>query len=297
MQIFNRFYNFKDYVRMNHKIILKAILSLLLLAEVSFGGAWTQKKGSGYFQLGSQIIRANEFYEPDGNKIDITTLGDYTITIYGEYGVTENFTLFGSFPVLRRLTLNRIEGKTSGFEYFPGDSKTGVSDFDIGIKYGLARFGSTVLSASLSFGIPVGDNTQINGLYTGDGEWNQQISVGLGHSFSAPIYLSADVGFNNRVEGFSDEMRYNFEIGYNWRKFLFIFKASGVETLRNGADEVLGGSGGLFANNQQYLIFGPEIVYNFNDSFGFNAGAVTATRAQNVVSGIAYRFGAFFKVN
>lgn len=277
-------------------VILILAMSFLFLNEKFFAGAWTQQKGKGYFQIGSQILRANQFYEPGGNKIDITTLGDYTVTFYGEYGITNKLTVIGSLPVFRRITLNRVEGINSGTELFGGDTKNGISDFDIGVKYSIAKFGSTVMSASLTIGIPVGDNKQKNGLYTGDGEWNQQLSVGIGHSFSGPFYFSADAGFNNRVEGYSDEVRYNLEIGYSWEKFIFIMKANGVETLRNGVDAVLGGAGGLFANNQQYLVFGPEIVYSFNESLGVNAGAVTATRAENVVSGIAYRVGVFFKL-
>ncbi len=275
-------------------VLLFSILFIFILSKSINAGAWTQQMGKGYFQIGSQILRADQFYEPGGNKVDITTIGDYTVTFYGEYGVTNNFTIFGSFPLFKRITLNRVEELNSGKELFGGDSKNGISDFDIGLKYGIAKFGPTVLSLSLSFGIPVGDNKQQNGLYTGDGEWNQQLAVGIGHSFSGPFYISADVGFNNRVEGYSDEVRYNVEFGYSWQKFIFIMKANGVETLRNGSDAVLGGEGGLFANNQQYLVFGPEIVYSFNESLGVNAGAVTATRAENVVSGIAYRVGVFF---
>ena len=277
-------------------VMLFSIIFIFLFSKSLTAGAWTQQKGKGYFQIGSQILRANQFYEPGGNKIDITTLGDYTVTFYGEYGITNDLTVIGSIPFFRRITLNRVEGINSGAELFGGDSKNGISDFDIGLKYGIAKFGSTVLSVSLSIGIPVGDTEQKNGLYTGDGEWNQQLAVGIGHSFSGPFYFSADVGFNNRVEGYSDEVRYNLELGYSWQKFIFIMKANGVETLRNGVDAVLGGAGGLFANNQQYLVFGPEIVYSFNESLGVNAGAVTATRAENVVSGIAYRVGVFFKL-
>jgi hypothetical protein len=276
--------------------LLFSILFIFILSKNITAGAWTQQKGNGYFQIGSQIIRANKFYEPGGKKIDITTLGDYTITFYAEYGLTKDLTIFTSIPFFRRLTLNRVEEINSGVELFPGDTKNGISDFDIGVKYGIAKFGSTVLSTSLNFGIPVGDNEQKNGLYTGDGEFNQQLAIGIGHSFSGTFYLSADVGFNRRVKGYSDEIRYNLEFGYSWQKLIFIMKASGVETLRNGVDAVLGGAGGLFANNQQYLVFGPEIVYSFNESIGVNAGAVTATRAENVVSGIAYRVGVFFKL-
>jgi len=276
-------------------ILLIIVISITWVGE-SFGGAWTQKKGKAYFQLGSRTTIANKFYEPGGKKVDITTLGDYVFSVFGAYGVTDDITVFGSFPFLRRLTVNRIEGKESGIEYFPGDSKTGISDFSIGTKVRLLKFGSSVLSASLSFGIPIGDNTQKSGLYTGDGEFNQHLTLNIGHSFSGPLYMSGNIGFNNRTKGYSDEFTYYFEAGYKFtKKLLAIMKFNGRETLKNGTDETLGGAGGLFANNQRYLAFGPEIIYSINNSFGVNAGLVTAAFGENVVSGLAYKIGFYIK--
>lgn len=276
---------------------LKILFGLILIPSLLSASGWTQKKGTGYFQLSSQVIRANEFYEPGGNKIDITTFGDYTVSLYAEYGLTDRLTAYGSFPFIKRLTLNRIEGEQSGKEIFAGDSKTGVADFYVGLRYGLGRIGNTSFAASIHFGIPVGDNEQPSGLYTGGGEFNQQISLGVGHSFSGKMYGAAKVGYNNRNEGYSDEIRYNLEIGYRvLSNLLFILKANGVETMRNGSDATLGGTAGLFANNQQYLAYGPEIIYSFNDMIGLNAGVYSATRAENVVAGLAYKLGFFYKL-
>ncbi len=272
------------------------VVAFLLFAEFNFANGWTQKKGNGYVQFSSRITVADEFYEPGGNKVDITTFGDYTFSFFANYGITNKLTIFGSFP-FKRLTLNRIEGRNSGTVFFPGDSKNGISDFNVGLKYGLGKIGSTSFAVSLSFGIPIGDNEQPNGLYTGDGELNQQISLGFGHSFKGPIYIAGAVGFNNRVNDYSDEFKYNFEIGYRISKpLLLMFKVNGVETLRNGGDERLGGTAGLFANNQNYLAYGPEVIYSLTEIVGLNLGAYSATRAENVVSGIAYKAGVFFRI-
>jgi hypothetical protein len=58
-----------------YSVLLFSILFVFILSKSITAGAWTQQKGKGYFQIGSQILRANQFYEPGGNKIDITTLG------------------------------------------------------------------------------------------------------------------------------------------------------------------------------------------------------------------------------
>jgi hypothetical protein len=142
-----------------------------------------------------------------------------------------------------------------------------------------------------------GDNTQKNGLYTGDGEFNQLLRFQFGYSFfPVPVYFTSDVGFSNRSKGYSDEFRYAAEIGYNLRnKFIIAFKIRGVESLRNGNDTVTGGMGGLFANNQSYLSYGPEISYLIIRAVGLSAAIEGATRGENVLSAPAYSIGVILR--
>ena len=58
-------------------------------------------------------------------------------------------------------------------------------------------------------GLPIGDDTQTNGLLTGDGELNQLLALEAGHSFyPRPIYFTGEMGVNNRMNGYSDEFHY-----------------------------------------------------------------------------------------
>jgi hypothetical protein len=279
-------------------IILLAIFAGLLLATESVrAGAWTQKRGRGYYELKFYFINANRFYEPDGRIINIPRLGEYTTSFYAEYGINDRLTLTGDFPFYKRITLNRQIGNRSGFVFFPGDSVSGISDAEIGLRLGLLRGGATVISAGLKFGLPLGDNTQANGLLTGDGEFNQILSLQLGHSFyPAPVYFTGEAGVNNRTKGYSDEFRYEAELGYALTRALTVnLKINGVESFRNGSDEVRGGMGGLFANNQRYLAYGPGVFYQFYKNLGVNARAAFATRGQNVLARPQFFFGVFLK--
>lgn len=165
------------------------------------------------------------------------------------------------------------------------------------MRLGLLRGGPTVISAGFKFGLPIGDNTQANGLLTGDGEFNQILSLQLGHSFyPAPIYFTSEAGVNNRTNGYSDEFRYEAEVGYTFGKRLTVnFKINGVESFQNGDDEVKGGMGGLFANNQEYLAYGSGMFYNFYKNIGVNARAAFASRGQNVLARPQFFFGVFLK--
>jgi hypothetical protein len=281
------------------KSIVYFCLLFLFLSSVNQvgAGAWTQKRAQGFYKLSFRLIRADRFYEPTGNKIDIPTLSDYTTTFYGEYGVTDWLTLVANVPVFKRITLNKQVGSNSGFVFFEGDSKSGVADSEVGVRFGLLRGGGSVLSIEVLFGLPIGDDSQTNGLLTGDGEFNQLIKAQFGHSFyPVPLYFSGEFGINNRTKGYSDEWYYAAEIGYTFsNKFLVSFKLRGVESRKNGNDTVVGGMGGLFANNQSYLSFGPEVSYIINETFGISAGIESATQAENVLSAPAFSFGIFVK--
>jgi len=279
-------------------IVYFCLLFLFLSSANQVGaGAWTQKRGKGFYKLSFRLIRADQFYEPTGNKIDIPTLSDYTTTFYGEYGLTARLTLVANVPMFKRVTLNKQVGSNSGFVFFEGDSKSGVADSEVGVRLGLLPGGSSVLSAEILFGLPIGDDSQTNGLLTGDGEFNQLIKAQFGHSFyPKPLYFSGEFGFNNRTKGYSDEWHYAAEIGYTFsNKFLVSFKLRGVESRKNGNDTVVGGMGGLFANNQSYLSYGPEVSYIINETFGISAGIESATRAENVLSAPAFSFGVFVR--
>lgn len=281
----------------NLKIYLIILLGWIMATDSAHAGAWTQKRGRGYYELKFYFINAARFYEPDGRIISIPTLGEYTTGFYGEYGITDWLTLTGDFPFYKRITLNRQLGNRSGFVFFPGDAVSGISDAEIGGRVGLLRNGPTVLSAVWRLGIPLGDNTQANGLFTGDGEFNQLFALQLGHSFyPAPLYFTSEAGFNNRTQGYSDELRYEAELGYSvTRAWAMYFKINGVESFHNGNANVRGGMGGLFANNQRFLAYGPGVFYAFYKNLGVNARAAFATRGQNVLARPQYFFGVFLK--
>ena len=281
-----------------NSFILTMLIGAFAITGTSEAGPWPQKKRSGFYKLGFGFVRATTFIEPNGNRVSIPTLADYTFSFYGEHGITDRLTAIAYLPLVQRLTLNRQIGKETGAVFFEGDEKTGIADADIGLRFGLAQFGGTVISAELSLGIPIGDHTQQSGLWTGDGEFNQRISVGIGHSFyPAPAFVAVQAGVNNRTKGFSDEFRFDAEAGYTFGgKLTAIAKLRGLEPFRNGDDNVTGGTGGLFANNQRYLAYGIEMAYSITEEIGFSLSVEGATRGQSILSAPAYATGLYLKL-
>lgn len=271
-----------------------SLITCIALATTALADGWPQPRGHGYYKLGYRIVRATEFYQPDGSRIPIPTLGEHTISFYGEYGLTNRITVLAYIPFFERITLNRVEGRESGFEFFEGDVVTGIADAEAGARIGLARIGPMVLSAGLAVGVPLGDDAQPNGLLTGDGEWNQRLRIEGGYSFyPTPAYAAASAGFNNRMRGFSDEIVYAVEGGYTFAALTLVGRLRGVESLKNGDASVTGGMGGLFANNQRYLAYGAEVIYTRHGRYGLSVAADAATRARNVLAAPAFSVGVF----
>jgi len=259
-------------------------------------GGWTQKKGNGYFKLGQNVIRGNQFYNGTGEIVDITTVGIYQTTFYGEYGFSDRFNGILYAPLYSRVTINRVRfssGKTQS-----GDEYNGIGDADLGLKYAVLKDKKVALSASLMLGLPLGNpsggNTEL--LQTGDGEFNQYFLVEAGYSFSEHLYANVGVGFNHRTKGFSEEFRWNVELGYYQdKKFLIALKSFNVHSFKNGEPEGSAGNG-IFSNNIEFMSIGPEFSVWIKQNTGISFSAQGAFSGSFILAEPAYFFGVFFQL-
>lgn len=167
---------------------------------------------------------------------------------------------------------------------------------DVSLRFGLRQYRPAVLSLRLLFGLPTGNSEQANGLVTGDGEFNQMLMLEAGHSFyPRPFYVIGEIGVNNRTKNFSDEFRYGGEVGYTFlRNFTAIMRVNGVQSLRNGTDESLGGMGGLYGNNVSYLALAPSLTYKIAGSLGITGGVDGAAFGENVLAAPTFSLGIFW---
>lgn len=278
------------------------LLSIFILSAIfaQAGGGWVQEKSGAYFKIGQNAIVADNFFNLNGEIIDITTISLYTTSLYGEYGLSDKLTAIAYIPFFVRSTLNKVERRQSG-KIEPGDEINSFGDTDLGLKYSLISNSDIALSATLIFGLPFGqtaggqtENGDARILQTGDGEFNQLIMLEASHSFyPKPVYISAGVGFNNRTQNFSDEIRFSFELGYSFNEhFNTALKVYAVHSLMNGNPG--GGAGnGVFGNNVEYISVTPEIAYTFKSDFGLSASIGLAPYAANLLAAPNYGIGVF----
>jgi hypothetical protein len=289
--------------------LIKRCIIIGLLASITLpataGGPWTQKKGEGYFKLSEYWLIYNQHYTDLGLIDPNVTTGIFNTSIYGEYGITDRVTATLFFPFFSRNYTNNIVSKATGKTIIKGDALNSIGDSDIGIKYSLTKPGAKFpIAASLVLGVPLGkDVGGVNdNLQTGDGEFNQILNLdagrGLKLSESLNSYASINLGFNNRTNNFSDELRYGIELGVGIKNKLWLIgRMYGVESLRNGAVSSSITSTGIFANNTEFLSVGFEAAYYVSKRFGVSASITGAVRGEIIAAAPAYNFGFFYDMS
>ena len=268
-------------------------LILAMTPSVLTAQAWTKNKGAGFYKLDFTSIKATDVFDTKGNVVPFRTLGNYTTSFYGEYGITNKITAIVYVPFFVRNVVNETKGAQTGTIIEKGIENNNFGDVDLGFRFALP-IKAFAVSANVLFGLPTGDAKQADALFTGDGEFNQMLKIAVGTG-KKRWWTQGALGFNNRTKGFSDEFRYDFEFGYKFfnDRLLAIFKINGIESLNNGT--VKAANTGLFSNNVEYMGLGPEFLYyaNAKKTIGISARVAGALKGQNVLAAPSLSLGVF----
>lgn len=264
---------------------LATVILLTLSVNICIGQAWTKPKGKGFYKLDYSTIRSEKVFNDDGVIVDAPKLSNSAISLYGEHGISDRITLQAYVP----LVINNVDALSGTSTN--SISKSGLGDIDIALSYALKTSGVAV-SLSALLGLPTGYN-EGDALVTGDGEFNQMIKLNAG-SGAEKWWTQAGLGFNNRTNNYSDEIRYNAEFGYKFvpSKFYAILKIGGISTLRNGtrAPNTLG----LYSNDVSYFAPAIELMYYIKPNLGLTLrGAGAGSGATNVQASPQVGFSLF----
>ena len=274
---------------MNGFVFAGLLMGVMILdSSIAHAGGWTQPKGRGYFKLSQQVISAESLFTANGSKTEIPTVSGYTTSLYGEFGVTDRVTLVGYMPVYTHFGVD-----AEGF-----DATTGVGDWDAGIRIGILTKGPTVVGLQAMAGLPLGESGGDIVLWTGDGEFNQHVSLQVGHSlYPAPAYLIGEIGYNNRKssdsrdDNYADELRYSLQAGYTIAERIGVSVwLRGVEALDRADDEFHP------RNDLEYLSFGSQIDIHVLPNAGITAGMSRFTRSHNLLDAPVWEVGLFLKL-
>ena len=289
-------------------IFSSAIICVTIWAHGQSG--WSKPKGTGFFKLSQDILRANSFFNPDGDVIDITTTAVYSTNIYGEFGISDRLTGILSAPLFVRSTINNRESTVDGgFE--PGDEFNGIGDISIGAQYGLIQNKSIVLALHGMLKLPTGENVggESELLQSGDGAWGFTGLLAASHSFyPTPLYVSLYGGFQWRGEAeleyeigtetvnYDDAVRWGAELGWTPENWQVAFKIAHVIPLSNGTGGGITGGSSIFGNSIAYFSITPEVAYVLDNGIGFSFAIGTAAFAKNILAAPNFNVGVFYLV-
>ncbi|MCB0581489.1 MAG: hypothetical protein KDD10_19535 [Phaeodactylibacter sp.] len=288
---------------MKKNIFLGIILFLSVQAAYA-GGGWPQPRGGGFFKLSEWWVISNQHFTDVGKLDPNVTTGIFNTSLYAEYGFTDRLTGVLYFPFFSRAYFNNTVSGTTGEVITPGEAINTVGDTDVSLKYGILANGPVALSATLTLGLPLGNDSggSAGNLQTGDGEFNQLLQVDAGRGFrigKVGAYANAYVGFNNRTNDFSDELRFGIEGGATFwdGRLTAILRLYGVQSLNNGAlPSELSNSTSIFANNTEHLSYAPELAYNISDKWGVSVSTGRAFSGRLIFANPSYSVGVFVKL-
>lgn len=199
-------------------------LSIFSYKEANAQSGWTKGKKEGFYQLSFQSMQSNDYYTLDGDLLETNQFTQQSLVFYGEYGVTDRFTIIANLPLQ---TWN-------GFE--TTEKVSGLGDLRLEFKHAILKK-YLPLTISVAPELPIGkannfakstvnDFEQIN-LPSGDGEFN--VWSTLASSFAlpnAPFYGSIFGAYNVRTEydgiQFNDQFAIGAEIGYQFAKKVWV---------------------------------------------------------------------------
>ncbi len=196
----------------------------LFSIDAAAQSGWTKAKSEGFYQLSYQTMRSNDYYSLEGNLLVTNQFSQQSLVFYGEYGVTDKFTIIANWPLQ---TWN-------GFE--TTETVSGLGDLRLEFKHALLKK-YFPLSVAVSPELPIGkanhfaqskaiDFEQIN-LPSGDGEFNVWTTLATSFALpSIPFYGNIFGSYNFRTEykgvSFSDQLAIGAEIGYHIADFVWV---------------------------------------------------------------------------
>lgn len=187
------------------------VLTLLCARGAHATSGYLRGPGSGYAKLSYWQMASHTYFTLDGTRRDSgQRLTQRGLVLFAEYGLIEHLAIAANIPLLRANS------------YSETSTALGIGDVTLELKTGVT-LGAWHIALAVAPDLPTGrslafvsDNNggRIN-LPTGDGELNVWTRVALARAIE-PLnaYASADVGYNVRTEGFSDQLGFSFELGH-----------------------------------------------------------------------------------
>lgn len=274
-------------------------LFTLLLSFTAIGlmaqSPWTKKKNEAYLQLSFTTIPTyNELFGDPSYNTE-REIGDNTLQLYTEYGLSDKTTLLVNVP-LKMVSSNDLVTSTTN-PLTTEDSKTALGNIQLGVKHNFINK-KWLLTGQLNLEFNTGSYEELSGLRTGYDAITVTPLIIAGRGFNK-WYIQAFTGVDIRTNEYSSAFKLGGEVGYKTFDWLWIAGfLDGVASFHNGeiAQPIENIATGLYVNDQSYGAFGLKFIGEVNDAFGLNLGLGGAFGGRNVAQSPAISIGAFYKL-
>ncbi|MBX2841555.1 MAG: transporter [Flammeovirgaceae bacterium] len=279
------------------KIIFIVLILNVFNITISFGQAWTQKKGSIYTQIGSSFIAGTSKYSNAGSPLDLVRkVTDITLQLYHEHGISDKLTIVGNVPFKLVSTGDEIVALGFSGDTIPSGSLSGFGNISLSAIYGLQQSGQWVYSLQLRTDLNTAKEKQESGLRTGVDAWGVAPSFHIGYGGNA-FWSSFDLGGNFRSNNFSTQWFSNLQLGKNInQKFQIIGQLSALQSFEDGnAPDGKAIETGLYTNNLEYLAFSLKLGYRITSNINLWGALGGGLSGNDVLRAPAYTISLSFK--
>ncbi|MDX2127710.1 MAG: hypothetical protein SFU91_01595 [Chloroherpetonaceae bacterium] len=269
-------------------------MMFFLNSESFAGGGWTRKPQSVYTKLGYSFVSTNQFSTIEDVKIETAPFFLRSFDLFVEYGLIDQLTLQVNFPLLRSANFETTE------------TASGIGDLLLELKYGLIQ-GDFPVAIGFGIDMPTGDSEAIGRLKdgsggfvrlpTGDGEWNFWTRLYASHSFyPLPAYISIDVGYNFRTNGFTNQYTVGVEVGYQFFDALWLIGRFRRIALNGTPNFAKSGAIGL-GEGVEFNALGVSASYAITRNFSLTADVIGGFGTlKNIYAAPSFGIGFSFEI-
>lgn len=256
------------------------------------GGPWVQEKHHAYFQLSGAYIGYDHIYINKQNFLDLRhDVTDITLQAYGEYGISNHFTLIANIPFKIQNIQPQSTIDSTYHPYYNG-SLTGFGNISIAGKY---QFLNKKFVAATQLRIDVGSNVQdpSTGLRTGYPEYGITPSVSAGKGGDKQ-FAYAETGVTIRGGNYGNQFNAKAEGGYKISKTYFIGVIDFAILLSDPAETLLPDPfkyTALYNDAQSFTAFGLKINQEVGKHLMFNLAVYGAVGGSYVAASPSFNFG------
>jgi len=249
-----------------------AVLAGALSAQA---GPWPQREGGGLFIASAGYLQADNSLANANPALGNGTFSRLDLSLYGEYGLTDNITLGAATQV----ESVRLHGSIT-----KGES-AGLTDVDVFVRPVLWSDGESILSAQGTITIPTGYSRDHNPAL-GDGAVGLEPRLLFGQGITIgdwPSFIEVEAAYRFRLGAPADQVRLDGSLGVHVADdWMLLLQSRNTISMRNQSGLALSGS--LGTDYDLYTI-SLSVVHDLSPDWSIEFGATSEVGGRNYNTG------------